>query len=65
MPLSLLGFETVHNLRVIREGGEGYAYKWPIYFFVSVAFWNLVGAFLLFAFLVRAIWLSFFRKPIR
>jgi nitric oxide reductase subunit B len=44
VPLSLLGFEAAHNLRVIRDGGENYAYKWPIYFFVSVAFWNLVGA---------------------
>jgi len=44
VPLSLLGFEAVHNLRVIKSGGKAYAYKWPIYFFVSVAFWNLVGA---------------------
>ncbi|MEW6440888.1 MAG: nitric-oxide reductase large subunit [bacterium] len=44
VPLTLLGFEVVHNLRVIRAGGRDYAYKWPIYFFVSVAFWNLVGA---------------------
>ncbi|MEW6671836.1 MAG: nitric-oxide reductase large subunit [Thermodesulfobacteriota bacterium] len=44
VPLSLLGFEVVHNLKVIESGGKGYAYKWPIYFFVSVAFWNLVGA---------------------
>lgn len=44
VPLSLLGFEAVHNLRVIKSGGTAYAYKWPIYFFVSVAFWNLVGA---------------------
>jgi len=44
VPLSLLGFEVVHNLRTIRAGGENYAYKWPIYFFISVAFWNLVGA---------------------
>lgn len=44
VPLSLLGFEAAHNLRVIKSGGNGYAYKWPIYFFVSVAFWNLVGA---------------------
>jgi nitric oxide reductase subunit B len=28
----------------VDEGGKTYAYKWPIYFFVSVAFWNLVGA---------------------
>lgn len=44
VPLSLLGFEAAHNLRVVDEGGKTYAYKWPIYFFVSVAFWNLVGA---------------------
>ena len=44
VPLSLMGFEAAHNLRVIRSGGKAYAYKWPIYFFVSVAFWNLVGA---------------------
>ena len=44
VPLTLLGFEVVHNLRVVETGGPDYAYKWPIYFFVSVAFWNLVGA---------------------
>lgn len=44
VPLTLLGFEVVHNLKVVREGGKAYAYKWPIYFFISVAFWNLVGA---------------------
>ena len=44
VPLSLLGFEAAHNLRVVNEGGTTYAYKWPIYFFVGVAFWNLVGA---------------------
>lgn len=44
VPLTLLGFEVVHNLRVIKSGGKEYAYKWPIYFFISVAFWNLVGA---------------------
>lgn len=44
VPLTLLGFEVVHNLRVLRAGGREYAYKWPIYFFISVAFWNLVGA---------------------
>lgn len=31
VPLSLLGFEAAHNLRVVDEGGKGYAYKWPIY----------------------------------
>ena len=44
VPLSLLGFEVAHNLKVIEAGGTEYAYKWPIYFFISVSFWNLVGA---------------------
>ncbi|MFH0728304.1 MAG: nitric-oxide reductase large subunit [Pseudomonadota bacterium] len=44
VPLTLLGFEIVHNLKVAEQGGSAYAYKWPVYFFVSVAFWNLVGA---------------------
>jgi nitric oxide reductase subunit B len=25
-------------------GGDNFPYKWPIYFFVSVAFWNMLGA---------------------
>ena len=44
VPLTLLGFEIVHNLNIARDGGPAYAYKWPVYFFISVAFWNLVGA---------------------
>ena len=44
VPLTLLGFEAAHNLRVIEAGGRVFAYRWPIYFFTSVAFWNLVGA---------------------
>lgn len=44
VPLSLLGFEAAHNLKIAGQGGENYAYKWPIYFFVAVSFWNLVGA---------------------
>lgn len=44
VPLSLLGFEAAHSLRVVDAGGKAYAYRWPIYFFVAVAFWNLVGA---------------------
>jgi len=44
VPLSLLGFEAAHNLKVIETGGKAFAYRWPIYFFTSVAFWNLIGA---------------------
>lgn len=44
VPLTLLGFESAHNLKVIDKNESDYAYKWPIYFFVAVAFWNVVGA---------------------
>jgi len=44
VPLTLLAFESVHNMRVVKMAGEKYPFKWPIYFFVSVAFWNMLGA---------------------
>jgi nitric oxide reductase subunit B len=47
VPLVLVGFEAWENIRLSRARNQfdwvG-AYKWPIYFFVSVAFWNFVGA---------------------
>jgi nitric oxide reductase subunit B len=44
VPLVLIGFEAYENLTLTRAKPWVSAYKWPIYFFVSVAFWNLVGA---------------------
>jgi nitric oxide reductase subunit B len=44
VPLVLIGFEAFHNLRLGRAAPWVRAYRWPIYCFVSVAFWNLVGA---------------------
>jgi nitric oxide reductase subunit B len=44
VPLVLLGFEAYDNLKLSRANDWIKAYKWPIYFFISVAFWNLVGA---------------------
>ena len=44
VPLTLIGFEAYENLTLTRARPWIAAYKWPIYFFVSVAFWNLVGA---------------------
>ncbi|MCB1182971.1 nitric-oxide reductase large subunit [bacterium] len=44
VPLVLLGFEAYHNLQISRATEWLRAYKWPIYCFVAVAFWNLVGA---------------------
>ena len=44
VPLVLLGFEAYHNLNLSRSTHWIKAYKWPIYCFIAVAFWNLVGA---------------------
>ncbi len=44
VPLVLIGFEAYENLTLSRAKPWVSAYKWPIYFFVAVAFWNLVGA---------------------
>ncbi len=44
VPLVLVGFEAVHTLRHTRGRDWLGRYKWPILFFVAVAFWNLVGA---------------------
>lgn len=52
VPLVLIGFEACENYRLTRARPWVAAYKWPIYFFVAVAFWNLVGAGL-FGFLIN------------
>jgi nitric oxide reductase subunit B len=44
VPLLFVGFEAWGNLRLTRARPWVRAYRWPIYFFVAVAFWNLVGA---------------------
>jgi len=46
----LVGFEAWENIRLSRGTPDSpwvSGYKWPIYFFVAVAFWNFVGAGLL------------------
>ncbi len=52
VPLVLIGFEGYENLTLSRARPWVAAYRWPIYFFVAVAFWNLVGAGL-FGFLIN------------
>jgi len=52
VPLVLIGFEAYENLTLSRAQPWVRAYRWPIYFFVAVAFWNLVGAGL-FGFLIN------------
>jgi nitric oxide reductase subunit B len=44
VPLTLIGFEAYENLTHGRAAPWVKAYRWPILFFVAVAFWNLVGA---------------------
>lgn len=44
VPLVLMGYEAWDNLKISRSADWIKAYKWPIYFFIAVAFWNLVGA---------------------
>ena len=44
VPLVLMGFEAFDNLKLSRSNEWIKDYKWPIYCFIAVAFWNLVGA---------------------
>jgi nitric oxide reductase subunit B len=44
VPLTLLGFEVYQTLKLAKQGGVDNPYRWPLYFFTAVAFWNMVGA---------------------
>jgi nitric oxide reductase subunit B len=44
VPLTLLGFEVYQTLKLAKMGGDAAPYRWPLYFFTAVAFWNMVGA---------------------
>jgi nitric oxide reductase subunit B len=44
VPLTLLGFEVFQTLKLARSGDGAHPYRWPLYFFTAVAFWNLLGA---------------------
>lgn len=52
VPLTLMGFEAVETLRISKVQPWVASYRWAIYFFVGVAFWNFVGAGL-FGFLIN------------
>jgi nitric oxide reductase subunit B len=52
VPLVLVGFEAWENIRLTQLRQWVGGYRWAIYFFVAVAFWNLVGAGL-FGFLIN------------
>ena len=44
VPLVLLGFEANATLKITQSNTWIQNYKWPIYCFLAVTFWNLVGA---------------------
>ena len=52
MPLVMIGFEAYENLSMTRRTSWIHHYKWPVFFFIASAFWNLVGAGL-FGFLIN------------
>ncbi len=52
VPLAYLGFEAYHTYRLSHATSWMERYRWPIYFFLAVSFWNLVGAGL-FGFLIN------------
>ena len=44
VPLMFLGHDAWENWRHTRSTAWMRSYRWPIYCFIAVAFWNLVGA---------------------
>jgi nitric oxide reductase subunit B len=52
VPLAYIGFEAYHTYKLGHATPWMARYRWPILFFVAVAFWNLVGAGL-FGFLIN------------
>ncbi len=44
VPLTMVAFGAIDDLRRGKLTVWAARYKWPIYFFVAVAFWNMVGA---------------------
>lgn len=44
VPLVLIGMEAAETARMTQKAAWVNAYRWPIRFFVAVAFWNMVGA---------------------
>lgn len=44
VPLILVAYPALEDLRMSKATPWVRKYKWPIYFFVAVAFWNMVGA---------------------
>ncbi|WP_103867017.1 nitric-oxide reductase large subunit [Aquimarina sp. I32.4] len=44
VPLTLIGYEIWENWTLLEAKEWVLEYKWPIYFFLAVSFWNMLGA---------------------
>jgi nitric oxide reductase subunit B len=44
VPLALVGFEAHETYKLSKGAAWMVTYRWPVRFFLGVAFWNLVGA---------------------
>jgi nitric oxide reductase subunit B len=44
VPLTLVAFGAIDDIRRSKATVWASRYRWPVYFFVAVAFWNMVGA---------------------
>jgi nitric oxide reductase subunit B len=44
VPLTLVAYGAMDDLALARATPWVQRYRWPIYFFVAVSFWNMVGA---------------------
>ncbi|TSE05777.1 nitric-oxide reductase large subunit [Aquimarina algiphila] len=44
VPLTLIGYEIWENWNLLKVKEWVKEYKWPIYFFLAVSFWNMLGA---------------------
>lgn len=44
VPLTIVGFEVVENLSMLKTTDWMQKYKIPVYFFIAVSFWNMLGA---------------------
>lgn len=44
VPLVLIGYEAYHNYQISKSTKWIKAYKWPIYCFIAMCFWNFLGA---------------------
>ncbi|MES2536228.1 MAG: nitric-oxide reductase large subunit [Pseudomonadota bacterium] len=52
VPLAYIGFEAYHTWKLGQSAPWMAGYRWPVMFFLSVSFWNLIGAGL-FGFLIN------------